>query len=318
MNLEKYQYFFVTLDPLHIGTGGYRLGRVDNTIVREPGTNLPKVPGTSLHGAIRHAAARRYGKIESAGQDPKGTSIEDPVIYTFGSGESGGFNAGVVTITDAEIFLFPITSQHGPVWITTFRLLKDMGFNPKKSPSKCDNVIISAGLECVKDKFPLGWLLLDVESHDMDINLLNNADEMPSSLKEAFGRAVIVHEDIFSELVNSALEVRTSVAINPETGAAEPGALFTYEAIPRATFLKFDVIINDYHENGPWPVVKGKNGETLNWDGPKNVVEDGCQLLEYLGIGGMTTRGFGRIKLLKNFSQNLSETNNGLGDEYGV
>lgn len=318
MNLEKYQYFFVTLDPLHIGTGGYRLGRVDNTIVREPGTNLPKVPGTSLHGAIRHAAARRYCKIESAGQNPKGTSIEDPVIYTFGAGEKGGFSAGVVNITDAEIFLFPITSQNGPVWITTHSLLKDIGVNSKESPSKCDNVIISAGLEGVGDKFPLGWLMLNIESPDRNNNLLNDADKMPSSLREAFDRTVIVHEDIFSELVNSSLEVRTSVAINPETGAAEPRALFTYEAIPRATFLKFDVIINDYHENGPWPVVKGKNGETLNWDGPKDVVEDSCQLLEYLGIGGMTTRGFGRIKLLKNFSQNFHETNSGLGDEYGV
>jgi len=64
-------------------------------------------------------------------------------------------------------------------------------------------------------------------------------------------------------LINSALEVRTSVAINPETGAAEPRALFTYEAIPRATFLVFDVIINDYHETGYheiglWPVKNGK------------------------------------------------------------
>jgi CRISPR-associated protein Cmr4 len=42
------RFAFMTLDPVHIGTGGYRLGRVDNTIVREPGTNLPKIPGTSL------------------------------------------------------------------------------------------------------------------------------------------------------------------------------------------------------------------------------------------------------------------------------
>ena len=36
------KYFAYTIDPLHIGSGGYRLGRVDNTIVRDPGTNLPK------------------------------------------------------------------------------------------------------------------------------------------------------------------------------------------------------------------------------------------------------------------------------------
>lgn len=312
MNLEKYQYFFVTLDPLHIGTGGYRLGRVDNTIVREPGTNLPKVPGTSLHGAMRHASAIRYGNIKSAGQTPEGRFDDDPVIYTFGAGEKGGFNAGVVNIADAEIFLFPITSQNGPVWITSCEILKDIGFNSKK-PSEVENVILSSELSGIGNKFPLGWLMMNIESLDLEIESLNEDYDLPSSLKDAFERTVIVHKDIFSEIVNSALEVRTSVAINPETGAAESGALFTYEAIPRATFLVFDVVIDDYHTTDPWPVWKGKNGETLNWNSPRDVVKEGCRLLEYLGIGGMTTRGFGRIKLLKTFSQN-SEINNSLGD----
>ena len=40
--------YFKTLEPVHVGAGGYRLGRVDKTICREPGTNLPKIPGTSL------------------------------------------------------------------------------------------------------------------------------------------------------------------------------------------------------------------------------------------------------------------------------
>lgn len=62
------RYVLMTLDPVHIGTGGYRLGRVDNSIVREPGTNLPKVPGTSLSGAIRQYAAYRYENPPCAGQ----------------------------------------------------------------------------------------------------------------------------------------------------------------------------------------------------------------------------------------------------------
>lgn len=49
----KKTYYTMTLDPVHVGTGGYRLGRVDNTIIREPGTNLPKIPGSSISGATR-------------------------------------------------------------------------------------------------------------------------------------------------------------------------------------------------------------------------------------------------------------------------
>ena len=45
--------YALALDPIHVGTGGMRLGRVDLSIVREPGTNIPKIPGTSLAGAAR-------------------------------------------------------------------------------------------------------------------------------------------------------------------------------------------------------------------------------------------------------------------------
>ena len=51
--VTQQRYVLMCLDPLHVGTGGTRLGRVDMDIVREPGTRLPKIPGTSLGGAIR-------------------------------------------------------------------------------------------------------------------------------------------------------------------------------------------------------------------------------------------------------------------------
>lgn len=65
---ERLQFLFMTTDPVHIGTGGYRLGRVDNSIVREPGTRIPKIPGTSLHGAARSYAAQLYGTPEAPGK----------------------------------------------------------------------------------------------------------------------------------------------------------------------------------------------------------------------------------------------------------
>ena len=59
-------------------------------------------------------------------------------------------------------------------------------------------------------------------------------------------KIVLVHDALFSQIVNSNLEVRTSVAIDPERGAAEDKALFTYEALPRATFLTVDIVLDDY------------------------------------------------------------------------
>lgn len=62
------RYLLMTLDPVHPGAGGYRLGRVDNSIIREAGTRLPKIPGSSLHGAARSYAAYLYETPAAAGQ----------------------------------------------------------------------------------------------------------------------------------------------------------------------------------------------------------------------------------------------------------
>src|SRR5436305_7205059 len=86
------RYLFMTIDPVHIGAGGYRLGRVDMTIAREPGTNLPKIPGTSIAGATRSYAAMRYGKPDVSGRQTafiknnkdkseRNKKITCPIIY---------------------------------------------------------------------------------------------------------------------------------------------------------------------------------------------------------------------------------------------
>ena len=90
-----------------------------------------------------------------------------------------------------------------------------------------------------------------------------------------------------SFVVNSNLEVRTSVSINFETGAAEKGALFTYEAIPRGCLLSFDTVVDKY-----------RCSDNISADWLRNIVESGLALFEVMGLGGMNTRGFGRMKVL--------------------
>lgn len=111
--------FYEALEPIHVGAGGYRLGRVDNTICREPGTGLPKIPGTSLAGASRAYAALAYGKPEASGQHKKMTvEMRDkcPILFTFGTAtdQTGGF-AGKVAFGDAHIVFF-----RSPRWPVPF------------------------------------------------------------------------------------------------------------------------------------------------------------------------------------------------------
>jgi len=354
----RQRYLLMTTDPVHIGAGGYRLGRVDNSIVREPGTRIPKIPGASLHGAIRSYAARLYETPEAAGQSHDGVENPDqnPVCYTFGyikrtgSHDEAKAYSGVVNIFDAHILLFPVHSMAGPVWVSTVGRLKDAEFSVKKNGEKIDaeppygKAFLSLERS---DLLNLGWLMVDIA--DIAEKVTVTAPEKSNWQKEERWRAVekrivLVSETLFSQVVNSNLEVRTSVSINPETGAAEEGALFTYEALPRTTFLTAEVVLDDYRDGDPeyrgiFPskenlekrkrIIEQKIGNDLKqqekdrlqkeldaikqeihhieklktedpkkWESPLDVVCAGLRMIEWLGVGGMGTRGFGRLAIV--------------------
>jgi len=298
------RYYGMALDPIHIGTGGYRLGRVDNTIVREPATNLPKIPGTTLEGCARTYAyyeeleKTKINKACAVGkevEDKKGNKIKPcgrcKICLTFGfTGADGEIESlhGMAQFSDARILFFPVYSMIGPVWITCPSILKDaFGEEIKVSPDK-----IKTTFDCPDNKLNLGWLYLEKEEE-----LKIDADKLKPIPKEIQEKLVLVSNEIFSHIVNSNLEVRTSVAIDPETGAAEERALFTYEAIPRATIFYFDVMyLNpDLYDA---KILKDNKLEKISIDEIKETIKQGLKLFEMLGIGGMGTRGFGRIRIL--------------------
>ena len=83
-------------------------------------------------------------------------------------------------------------------------------------------------------------------------------------------------------------------SINPGTGAAEDGALFTYEAIPRGAVLVWDVTCRDrrhFREGRSAPTVTGTQQV-------HEVVANAHPLLAALGIGSMGTPGMGRLEVL--------------------
>lgn len=310
MTTDRYahqRYLLMTLDPVHPGAGGYRLGRVDNSIAREPGTRLPKIPGSSLHGAARAYSAMLYEKPQCAGQGQTNGSNHCgqstcPICYTFGYLKGKTMASGVVNVFDAQILLFPVHSMLGPVWVSTPQRLKESGFEVNNTPQQwAEDKILTTLPNC--QRLNLGWLMLNADGQVQ----IQPPDKWQGETWDAVaGRIALVHDSLFSHIVNSNLEVRTSVAINPETGAAEEGALYTYEALPRAAFLTAEVVLDDYNaENSDrrpsFPVTKTDKNHELpgeQWQGPLDVVRVGLGMMEYLSVGGMGTRGFGRIKVI--------------------
>lgn len=340
------RYFAVALDPIHAGAGGQRLGRVDNPIAREPTTGIPKIPGSGVEGPVRAWTALAVDKYpECAGKG--GTQGEShccrpdcPVCVTFGfsNGKTNRSFQGLAKFYDMQIVLFPVPSRAGPVWVTTERTLRswmrpvvaasrDMkevastpGEKAEAIPQWKDKrkVLLPENSEVTAGPLNLGWLLLKAEAAADALPWILPDDPELAWIKP---RVVVVDESLFRPLVNANLEVRTSVSIDPNTGAADDGALFTYEAIPRGTVLGFDVIVSPPEKfrvpvkDGLLPIVKpagtGAGGASgADTAGPEDAtagtadvkwihetVRKGLDLLELLGLGGMNTRGMGRMRV---------------------
>ncbi len=341
------RYFGMALDPIHIGTGGYRLGRVDNTIARDAATNLPIIFGSSIEGTARTYAYYHGMSMKKENKDPKkiyGTLTSDcagkgdpkrgkhqcgtcAVCVAFGYTEAknGKSLHGMAQFSDTKILFFPVHTIIGPVWVTSPQCLKDAGvsfqdFAPENWPflddqlSNKENKTVeylwitdTLRAKPSQQKLNLGWIYLshkdleipsqenkkipDAQSWEIEKNSEKDSKDKDKSLQEILKRVVMVSSGIFHQIVNSNLEVRTSVSINPQTGAAEEGALFTYEAIPRTTVMYFDVVYNkkEFFEDIP---------SSIDDIVIKDTVEKSFCLYEHLGIGGMGTRGFGRFKIL--------------------
>lgn len=273
------KYLGISLDPVHIGAGGYRLGRVDNTIVRDPATDIPKIPGTSLAGVIREYSTIYLKEIER----PVGKSVDEEIDNLFGNPD----RQGALRFYDAQIVLFPVSSIKGTIWITTKNLLSDWLSGNKELIKKLGDltdgeVLLLKGINA--EKINLGWLLFDVVNRKKGINF-DNEINLHYELKDKIKRVAVVSDSVFSQLINNNLEVRTSVRIDNQTGTAEQGGLFTYEAIPRGTVFGFEMIID-----------KRRQDEIDNWD---EVLDGALNYTKLLGIGGMGTRGFGRVSFFK-------------------
>lgn len=283
---ESENYAAIALDPIHIGAGGYRLGRADNTIVRDPATDVPKVPGTSLAGVIREYTTLHLMETDNDCKtkpdgEEKRICAEKKVIKWFGDEK----RQGRLRFYDAQIIFFPVSSIQGTVWITTKKILEywlkdvtDNNGNKLKIPDKIeDKAYAVKGIDIPKP-LNLGWLMPELESVSGGEDVI-----LPSDIDRFVGKVVITSDKLFSQVINDNLEVRTSVRIDPTTGTAAKGALFTYEAIPRGTVLGCEIAID-------------KRGEGTN--SIKELIRNTFPYLKLLGIGGMGTRGFGRIEVI--------------------
>ncbi len=353
--MDKINILAMSQDPIYIGTGGFTIGRVDNTIVRDPITRIPKIPGTSLAGTWRYYMAltlysyfndkykmdrssrsgvdcdelfikavkvkgkrwvtevkgNKYAAIKCAGQDEEPNSTLERsetsesghcghciVCKVFGYSKNGNSERGMAYFSDLNILLFPVYTRFGTMWITSTDILRSAGVDKdivKEIEPQEDKVTIFD--ENIKNKnINIGWLNFKADKEDIDIcseickNIKNDGDSnvQAPGLQDFITneKIIIVPDSIISQIINSNLETRTSVSIDPITGAAKDKALFTSEAIPRGTVFYGNFRIEER------PLSDEPKQEYV-----EKALSESKKFFETLGIGGMTTRGFGRMKI---------------------
>jgi len=344
--VKSNQVFALATDPVYIGTGGYTIGRVDNTIVRDPITKVPKIPGSSLAGVWRYymtleiykymkddykltPQARKNKnileifenapkwiikidtnkniKLKCAGQDdePNKTLEESKnsktghcghclVCKGFGFSKKDISWQGMIFFSDLNILFFPVFTMYGTKWITTVSKLEEAGLKPNGINNPTDNKVLTKNGN--EGHINLGWLYLEVDkTNKLDTKLESLTTKINfDNFQLDAQNIIIVPESLFSQIVNSNLEVRTSVSIDPITGAAKEGALFTSEAIPRGTILYGNIRIFDKNS---FTGIEGKLEPLPDVKKLECALNESKHFFETLGIGGMTTRGFGRIKI---------------------
>lgn len=356
----------VATDPIYIGTGGYTIGRVDNTIVRDPITKIPKIPGTSLAGTWRYYMAlhlqrlfkdeyistrkkranvkeikelfscntmdsknaheqgtenwifyegNKYSAIKCAGQDEL-PQVEYSDSHTKDKGHCGrcivckgfGFSKkdiswqGMLLFSDLNILLFPVYTRYGVKWITSEKIMKEAGLleeetdkinekNTNREERRPDIIVFSEKASDKKENWlNLGWINLPYQVKKIALNL----DVIENLTKISSKDICMVPDSLISQIINSNLEVRTSVSIDPLTGAAKEGALFTSEAMPRATVFYGNIRIFD---KSMFNALDAITHELPSAQQLECALKDTGCYFETLGIGGMTTRGFGRFKI---------------------
>ncbi len=228
--------------PVHVGTG-QSTAAVDLPIARDRATGFPLIPGSAIKGPLRARARNQEHRLSQEWQQLFGPETENASDH-----------AGAVSFPDARLLLLPVRSVAGTfAWVSSPLLLsmlrrdaEQAGISIPKSPHLPDSswtIVSKRSLLTLPDGGQKKVLL-----EDLDLLADDGADELGETLAELIfpqgewrdllkKRLCIVHDDVMSFLAQHATEVVTRVSIDPETGTAHDGQLWTEESLPAESVL---------------------------------------------------------------------------------
>jgi CRISPR-associated protein Cmr4 len=296
-------YWLHALTPVHVGVGE-GLGFIDLPIMREKVTGWPMILGSAVKGVI----SDHFGASD---EKERGKNL--PLKAAFGVSGEEHSNAGSLVFTDSRIVCLAVRSLYGTfAWVTCpmalNRLKRDLdaaelGTDLKNLmavkltaniPEGNDSALVSPSpgkkiyledLDFESKSCPdtknwgeklAGWIFPDNENEGWR--------------KLFMARFVILDDNTFSFLCDTATEVNTRIRIDPERKIVLTGALWTEESLPAESILAGIVWCDKVFIDNFEPTSGKSKSETLMdifLGRPLN-----------LQIGGKATVGKGQVRCL--------------------
>ena len=220
---------------------------------------------------------------------------------------------------DARLAFFPAVTNRGTLWFSTpGRAAAYLGLGEKLSPNDArlaerPELIFGMGDFFAMDgsfsNLRVSWIsitglpcepeTIGDEKLKLVVKHLSRAE--PGSFphramwEAVVKRTILLDETTFYRVVETCLERRTCNKINEDTGTVEEGALFSYEALPRNSYL---------YTRLSWDL---EDFEAQHFLSPMHVCDLAREGLARMGIGGLQTRGLGSV-LVESLVENGEES----------
>ncbi len=259
--MENTIYHLHTISGLHVGIG-QGIGVIDMPIARERASNLPQVPGSGIKGVLRDECHQNK-PAEDASDVDKAKYQDYLTLFGPEAGDKASEFAGAISVGDARLLCLPIRSWKGTfAWVTCPMILERY---KRDLIGKEAIPVINRNFENnTHAKLTSESALLDTESNmiyleDLDLKSAIDADKWAEFISQQIfnddewktlfkQRFLIIKDDIFDFLSETATEIRARIKIKEDTRTVQDGGLWYEEYLPAETLL-WGVLAADYSRN---------------------------------------------------------------------
>jgi len=278
------------ISPVHAGSGA-ATGAVDLPIQRERQSGWPHIQASGVKGAFRDHCTRFWAHSSTA-LEPFAGKVKQAVeaanrIFGSDTGNGGG-QAGAIAFSDARLLAFPVRASAAPfVWVTcpalVKRLLRDLALVGCKTGKFTSLTVAKDSYLVIADsaKVISGDLVLE----DVCLNPTEENQELSKFFQDLVPEAerlVLVPDDHFSFLVETATEIQAQIKIDPASGITVTGSLRYEELLPAETIMYCLIFFGDEKVAGDDPLKMKNIGDVVT-----------AAVAEHIQMGGDLTLGRG-------------------------